>query len=82
MPTLQVRDLPEDIYRRLVEQAKKEHRSIARQATVELAKALNRDETNIERRKLLLKNLKYRRKSWNAPRGVDPVQLVREDRDR
>lgn len=33
MPTLQVRDLPQDVYERLCENAKAEHRSIAQQAT-------------------------------------------------
>lgn len=33
MPALQVRDLPQDIYDRLCESARREHRSIAQQTT-------------------------------------------------
>jgi hypothetical protein len=37
MPSLQVRDLPEAIYRKLLNEAEKEHRSLAQQAIAVLA---------------------------------------------
>jgi plasmid stability protein len=40
MPSLQVRELPENIYRLLQENAAKEHRSLAQEAVVTLAKSL------------------------------------------
>ena len=39
MPSLQVRDLPEYIYRKLVEKAASEYRSIAQQTIILLKKA-------------------------------------------
>ncbi len=40
MPTLQVRDVPEHIYRRLADLAEKERRSLAQQTLVVIAKGL------------------------------------------
>ena len=41
MPALQIRDLPEATYRKLVERARREHRSLSQQATVLLERALD-----------------------------------------
>ena len=38
MPSLQIRDLPEDVYRALAERAEREGRSLAQQALHELRK--------------------------------------------
>jgi plasmid stability protein len=40
MPLLQVRDIPDHVYRLLVEQAAKERRSLAQQAVAVLARGL------------------------------------------
>ena len=36
MPSLQIRDLPDDVYQALALRAEREHRSLAQQAIVEL----------------------------------------------
>lgn len=40
MPSLQIRDLPEDVYEALAYRADRERRSLAQQAVVELRRAL------------------------------------------
>ena len=50
MPSLQVRELPENIYRLLQKKAKDEHRSLAQEAVVALAKGLNTSVSNKTRR--------------------------------
>jgi antitoxin FitA len=80
MPTLQVRDLPEDVYIQLNYLAEKEHRSLTQEAIVLLKEAIASRIGNKERRRLLLEN--------RNPLGIDgnalpdPVDLIREDRDR
>ena len=41
MPTLQIRDLPDDVYLAVAVAAQAEHRSISQQAIMELRRALN-----------------------------------------
>ncbi|MGH9662093.1 MAG: FitA-like ribbon-helix-helix domain-containing protein [Bryobacteraceae bacterium] len=82
VPSLRVRDLPEAIYRRLVERARQEHRTIAQQATVLLARALDTQSTPRERRNLLLKQLRARPLVRDPARLPAPDTLVREDRQR
>lgn len=43
MPTLQRRDLPDDVYAAIASAARAEQRSLAQQAVVELRRALNLD---------------------------------------
>ena len=80
MPTLQVRDLPEDIYVKLNMIANKENRSIAQQTIVLLRESLGLHKNNKLRRKALLEELSARK--YPDARKVDVVQLVREDRER
>lgn len=82
MPSLQVRDMPEVIYRKLAEKAKQEHRSLAQQAVVELAYSLNVQLDNRERKRRILAELADLRQSINVENLPDPTQLIREDRDR
>ena len=79
MPTLQVRDLPQEIYNKLNYLAKKEHRSLAQQTIVLLKEGIeNRLDNQTRRRKLF--------ESFNGL-GIDttglptPADLIREDRD-
>ncbi len=81
MPSLQIRDLPEDVYEALAFRAQAEHRSLAQQAIVELRRIP--ELTARERRLGLLKELSKRmeaepRRPWSRP----AEDLVREDRDR
>ncbi|OHD26143.1 MAG: hypothetical protein A2V99_02135 [Spirochaetes bacterium RBG_16_67_19] len=81
MPSLQVRDLPEHLYRKLVEKAASEHRSIAQETVVLLEKALEMEtEKKVARQELLERILK---KPPADPKKIpDPVDLIREDRRR
>ena len=81
MPTLQVRDVPEHIYRRLAELAEKERRSLAQQAVAVLAKGLEVEVDPKARRRKVLEEAKR----LNLGRGKslpDFVKLIREDRER
>jgi len=80
MPTLQVRDLPEDIYSQLSYLAEKEHRSLTQEAIVLLKEGLEAKIGNKERRRKVLEkmaDLDIGRE--NLP---DAVSLIREDRER
>jgi antitoxin FitA len=79
MPSLQIRDLPEDVYDALAERGRRERRSLAQQAVVELSQM-----PELERRRTREALIDQLRK---APKVVskgalDPVRLIREDRQR
>ena len=81
MPTLQVRDVPEHIYRRLADLAEKERRSLAQQAVAVLAKGLDVEVDPKARRRKVLEEAKR----LDLGRGKslpDFVKLIREDRER
>ena len=81
MPTLQVRDVPEHIYRRLVLLAEKERRSLAQQTVAVLAKGLDVEVDPKARRRKVLEEIKR----LDLGRGKslpDFVKMIREDRDR
>jgi hypothetical protein len=80
MPLLQVRECPEDIYRKITLVAKNENRTIAQQVVVLLEKSLGQKESNIERRTQLLAKIESRKIS-NELKDIDAVALIREDRD-
>jgi hypothetical protein len=81
MPLLQIRDVPEHLYRLLAEQAEKERRSLAQQAVVALARALHGEVDARARRQALLEALQSA-----PPAQTDalssPAKLIREDRRR
>ena len=80
MPTLQVRNLPEDIYLKLSMIAEEENRSIAQQTIVLLRESLGLSKNSKLRRKALLDDLQKRQ--YPDADKIDVVQLIREDRDR
>ena len=80
MPTLQVRDLPEDIYIKLNMIANEENRSIAQQTIVLLKESLGLHINNKLRRKALLEALNEKKYPDNSE--IDQVELIREDRER
>lgn len=82
MPALQVRDLPETIYRRLKEEADRDHRSLAQQAVVTLARGLRMETDPVDRRRRLLEEIDRGRKAIKGRKTTDPVRFVREDRER
>ena len=79
MASLQIRDLPDDVYRALAERAEREGRSLAQQALHELRKMpelLAR-----ARRRTAVGVLRERRPDPSLQGAPDPVALIREDRD-
>ena len=83
MSSLQVRELPENIYSLLKRRAKAEHRSIAQEAIALLAKGLDTSIAPKERRtRLLQKIAEESGLSVGTVSKLDPVELIREDRRR
>ncbi|MDW7709080.1 MAG: hypothetical protein SCH98_01300 [Deferrisomatales bacterium] len=81
MPSLQIRDLPEDVYEALSLRARSENRSLAQQAVVELRRIP--DLQAVERRRKLLADIRSRLSAAETRRvSALPEDLVREDRDR
>ena len=81
MATLQIRNLPDELYRALVRKAEQERRSVSQQAIVTLADGLDREVDPHERRRAAL-----RRAALVDPKAtrhlIDPAKLIREDRRR
>ena len=61
---------------------KKEHRSFSQQAIVALAKGLNMEESPKKRRTALLKSIMNDPVVSKSQDIVDPVDLIRKDRQR
>jgi len=80
MPSLQVRELPENIYMLLQEKAKKSHRSISGEAIITLSKGLQTSSSHKNRRAKLLKSIN--KNSIIEKELLNPVDLIREDRSR
>ncbi len=81
MPSLQVRELPENIYHLLQKKARTDHRSLAQEAVAILAKGLNTSTSNKSRRADLLQEIENKSLSETL-KHIDPVKLIREDRKR
>ncbi|HEX6901815.1 MAG TPA: Arc family DNA-binding protein [Thermoanaerobaculia bacterium] len=81
MPSLQIRDMPEEVYEALALRARTEHRSMAQQAIVELRRIP--ELVARERRLEVLRRVKARIEA-EPPRKlpVSPAELIREDRNR
>jgi plasmid stability protein len=78
MPTLQIRDLPEDVYQGVSIAARAEQRSLSQQAVVELRRALKLD--GVPDRDKVLKMLM--RSERRLPASFEsPEALLREDRE-
>ena len=83
MASLQIRKLPENIYFLLKQKAEAEHRSIAQEAIVLLAKGLDTSIAPKERRARLLQNIEEEAELTSGTVAkLDPVDLIREDRRR
>jgi plasmid stability protein len=81
MPTLQVRNLPDHIYRKIVERAKAKRSSITSETIYLLQRSLEMDENKRERRLALVKAMEEKQ-SADVKNLPDPVDLIRSDRDR
>ncbi len=83
MPSLQVRELPDNIYRLLQKKAEVGHRSLAQEAIITLAKGLETSVSNRERRNRLLADITSQPcNPQKIKSDIDPVSLLREDRER
>jgi len=81
MPSIQVRDLPEQIYRKLQNNAKKDHRSLSQQAIVTLKKGLGIGDNPKERRRVLISQILSREFDFNMDKLEGPVDIIRKDRE-
>ena len=81
MPSLQIRDMPETLYKKLAEKAKREHRSLAQQAVVELAGVLDIQLDYQEKRTRVFALLAELNQDIETSCLSDPAVLIREDRD-
>jgi hypothetical protein len=79
MPTIQVREVPEHIYRTLTEEAKRERRSLSQQIVATLAKGLELEADPKQRRRQVLAEM---RAASPIKWAFDPVAAIREDRER
>ena len=82
MPSLQVRDLPEPLYRKLQINARKDQRSLSQQAIVTLKKGLDLKDDLKDRRRKLLERIAETSADIATDRYEDPVKMIREDRER
>lgn len=81
MPSLQIRNLPDDLYQTLSFRAEQAHRSLAQQALIELRRATG--SANAAERERILETISQDiadlgTRTPHAP----PERLLREDRDR
>lgn len=82
MPTLYVRDFPEDLHSKVKRLAEKGRRSVSAEVIVLIDEAVRR-ETVHEERVETLKRIADRRRGCTTQSGApDSLTLLREDRDR
>lgn len=81
MPLVQIRDVPDHIYKLLAEQAGRERRSLAQQAVATLACGLRVEVDAKARRRALLESLRSDPIAQGA-KFSSPAKLIREDRAR
>jgi antitoxin FitA len=81
MASLQIRDMPQEVYDALAERAARERRSLAQQAITELAQV---PELMRRQRKLqVIAEIRERVAKYGTRQyTLDPVDAIREDRDR
>ena len=82
MPSLQVRDLPEHIYHKLLADAKRQHRSLAQQAVFTLSKGLETTEDPKGRRIKLMSRIRSHGSDMDTRNFKNPADMIREDRNR
>jgi plasmid stability protein len=83
MATLQVRNVPDDLYRRLQELASEERRSLGAEVIVLLESAVRAGQAAREPVADILARLKARRNAIKLPRNwPGSLELLREDRAR
>jgi len=81
MASLQIRDMPSDVYEALAARAKAENRSMAQQAIVELRR-MPELEARKTRKQVLAKLRERWLKDGKRELSIPAAELIREDRDR
>jgi plasmid stability protein len=81
MPSLQIRNLPDDVYQALALRAERAHRSLTQQALVELRKAMEGDRAR-QRTQILEEILSSIDKYGTITPAFSPEDSIREDRER
>lgn len=82
MPTLYVRDFPEDLHRKIKSLADKNRRSVSAEVIVLIDEAI-KHEAVLEQRAEILKKIADRRRSYTSPSdAADSLTLLSEDRGR
>ena len=81
MPSLQIRNLPDDLYQTLTLRAEQAHRSLAQQALIELRRATGRENSGQRERILEMISRDIAGQGARTPHAP-PERLLREDRDR
>lgn len=81
MPTLYVRDMPEDLHREIRSRAVRERRSMSAEAIKLIEEGLKRDGLR-ERRLQALDNIARLRATIKPSSGPDSLELLRQDRNR
>lgn len=81
MASLQIRDMPEDLYESLKAKAEKDHRSLAQQAIILLGEALNTGGRDSSRRARALMKIRSKKVQIRS-KDINIVDLIREDRER
>jgi hypothetical protein len=79
MPSLQIRDMPDDVYEALAERAQMQRRSLAQQAIAELARIPELEARRT--RQLVIERLRASAPLL-AKKALDPVKVIRDDRNR
>ena len=82
MSSLQVRELPDNLYRLLQKKAQKEHRSLSQEAIAVLAKGLNTSISHQDRRQELLQEINAQAVAMQTSELPAPADLIHEDRRR
>lgn len=81
MPSLQIINLPQDIYNKLQLSAERNHRSMTLEAVTLLENALMNQEQKSKKMEAL-QNLKKFRKHFVGITAEDVICLIRDDRDK
>jgi antitoxin FitA len=79
MPSLQIRNVPDDVYQGLALRAERAQRSLAQQALVELRGAAGQLQS---RRRSILEAIKRSLPSESSAITLRPDELIRDDRER
>lgn len=81
MPSLQIRNLPDDIYQAIAFRAERAHRSLAQQAVIELRSVIG--ENRPTRRAQILARIRQTLAQEGVARPLPaPEAMIRDDRER